>query len=148
MSSKDSLTVEFSKKPPPIAELARFFQDVGWISDKKFIKKALPVKPHPLLVTIWIRLLHQGMPIGMARLYLPPPNQVNAPAFIGDVIIYSKYQGQGYGRQLISLIEKYCRRNVVNTLVIEPNPNSLLFWKSIGFFAKSSSENLLFKSIF
>ena len=148
MISKDSLTIEFSKKPPSIAELTRFFQDVGWVSDKQFIKKALPIKPHPLLVTIWVRLLQHGMPIGMARLYLPPPNQVNAPAFIGDVIINSKYQGQGYGRELISLIEKYCRKNGVNALVIESNSNSLAFWKSIGFFAKNSFENLLFKSIF
>jgi predicted GNAT family N-acyltransferase len=147
MQTKHGLEVQFSQETPPIAELKRFFEDVGWESSEAFIKEAIPHKPHSLLTTVWVRLNQNGKPIGMARLYLPPKSPANAPAFIGDVIIDTQNQGQGYGIHLVNAIEAHCQERGVQLLVIEPNAHSKGFWRSIGFTPRESMQGLLFKDI-
>ena len=147
MHTADDVIVQFSAETPPIAELKHFFENVGWQSSEEFIKEAIPLKPHSLLTTIWVHLKQNGNPIGMARLYLPPKNPPNAPAFIGDVIIETQHQGQGYGIHLVNAIEAYCQEKGVQLLVIEPNANSEGFWRAIGFTSKESMQGLLFKEI-
>jgi RimJ/RimL family protein N-acetyltransferase len=144
---KDGLDVQFSQETPPIAELKRFFEGVGWQSSEAFIKEAIPFKPHSLLTTVWVRLNQNGNPVGMARLYLPPKSPVNAPAFIGDVIIGTQHQGKGYGIQLVNAIEAHCQEKGVQLLVIEPNANSEGFWRTIGFTPRESMQGLLFKDV-
>ena len=147
MHMKDGLDVQFSQETPPIAELKRFFEGVGWQSSEAFIKEAIPFKPHSLLTTVWVRLNQNGNPVGMARLYLPPKSPVNAPAFIGDVIIETQHQGKGYGIQLVNAIEAHCQEKDVQLLVIEPNTQSEGFWKGMGFSPKEPIQGLLFKEI-
>ena len=147
MSIGSDVIVQFSVKTPPIAELKHFFEDVGWQSSEVFIKEAIPFKPHSLLTTVWVRLNQNGKSIGMARLYLPPKSPPNAPAFIGDVIIETQHQGQGYGIHLANAIEAHCQEKGVQLLVIEPNAHSEGFWRSIGFTPKESMQGLLFKDV-
>lgn len=147
MQTKDGLAVQFSLDTPPIGELKHFFEDVGWQSSEAFIKEAIPFKPHSLLTTVWVRLNQNGKPIGMARLYLPPKSPANAPAFIGDVIIGTEHQGQGYGIHLVNAIEAHCKENGVQLLVIEPNAQSEGFWKGIGFSSREPIQGLLFRDI-
>lgn len=147
MHTAGDVVVQFSKETPPIEELKHFFEDVGWQSSEAFIKEAITLKPHALLTTIWVRLNQNGNSIGMARLYLPPKNPPNAPAFIGDVIIHTQYQGQGYGLHLVEAIEAHCKEKGIQLLVIEPNTDSKDFWKSIGFAPRESMPGLLFRAI-
>lgn len=140
-------SVQFSVETPPIAELKHFFEDVGWQSSEAFIKEAISRKPHSLLTTIWVRLNQNDFPIGMARLYLPPKKLLDAPAFIGDVIIRKQYQGMGNGIHLINSIVAHCQKKGIQHLVIEPNVYSEGFWRSIGFAPRERVQGLLFKDI-
>jgi len=147
MHIASDVIVQFSAKIPPIAELKRFFECVGWQSSEAFIKEAIPYKPHSLLTTVWVRLNQNGKSIGMARLFLPPKRHLNAPAFIGDVIIDTYYQGKGYGLHLINAIVAHCQEKGVEILVVETNENSEGFWREIGFAPKEPMQGLLFREI-
>lgn len=147
MHTASQIDVHFSTEAPLLSVLKRFFEDVGWQSSDAFLKEAIPRKPHSLLTTVWVSLSQNTKPIGMARIYLPPKSADSAPAFIGDVIIDSLYQRQGFGNLLINAMEAHCKEQGVQLLVIEPTDNSENFWKRMGFKPQESIQGLLFKSI-
>jgi GNAT superfamily N-acetyltransferase len=147
MQAQDQVSVEFSSAPPPITQLKYFYQDAGWNASDEFIAQTIPFKPHPILETVWVCLAVGGSPVGMARVYLPPPVASNPPAFIADVVISQSSRGKGLGSLLLGKIEEHCKKRKILLLAIESSAQSNAFWARHGFSLKPPIPQVLFKSI-
>jgi len=76
-------------------------------------------------------VLYQGSDIvGYAHVQLWP----DARAAIRIIVVDEKFRKKGLGKTLLIACEKMIRENGVRVLQAEAHPDSLLFYKSLGYF--------------
>lgn len=142
-----NIEIQFSSELPPKSEIGKLFHEASWNSSNEFIDITTQYKPHPVLQTIWVRVLQEQSCIGLARLYLPPLSPANPPAFIADFVVGAHHRGQGIGSFLFTKIEAYCQEYGIKLLALESNDSSLLFWRARKFTPKEQFPGLLFKTL-
>lgn len=80
--------------------------------------------------------------IGYAAYY--KNNLKTKKAFLSMIVINSKYQGQGYGQQLIDYLFLDCKNSGMKTLSLEVNKynnKALKFYRKNNFVKESESKN-------
>lgn len=142
-----NIEIQFSSQLPLKSEIEQLFHEAGWNSSDEFIDITTQYKPHPVLQTIWVRVLQEQSCIGLARIYLPPASPANPPAFIADFVVGAHHRGQGIGSFLFTKIEAYCQEYGIKLLALEPNASSHPFWQAREFTPQDQFPDLLFKAV-
>ncbi|MGI5455834.1 GNAT family N-acetyltransferase [Streptomyces sp. CA-249302] len=78
----------------------------------------------------------EGRLVGVAITLAHHPDPVDPDPWIGLLMVDAEVQGQGYGRQLASLVEEEFRaagRDAVRLAVLEDNHRALAFWTTLGY---------------
>jgi GNAT superfamily N-acetyltransferase len=91
----------------------------------------------------WVSVEANGKQIGIARLELAPPEF----CFVSELIISSKFRGQGIGHWFMIRIEQYCLGLGIRRLLLEAGDGTESFYKSQSFVADPYLPNLLKKDI-
>ena len=143
-----TLLAEFSVTPPSNETFMRIFQglDLGGAQDA--LSLANQSNPHPSLVPVWGMLLEDGQAVGLATLYLPPPQSLEvAPAFIGNIVIAQSSQGKDMESYLLSQVEQWCAKQHVHLLAIQVLEDASPFFVSKGFKQGKEGSPIFFKNI-
>ena len=148
MFNLSQCAISFVSKAPPPNVLSQFFQAPSDTSEISFLKQIVAYRPHPVLKPVWAKLEHDGKPIGLATMYLPPKQALTeAPVFVGNFVIDKRWRGQGLGHFLLQHIIDYCKAQKCSRLSLEFTAHSLEFWRANGFEGSAAFPQLLFKSI-
>lgn len=91
----------------------------------------------------WVSVEAKGKQIGVARLELAPPEF----CFVSELIISSKFRGQGIGHWFMTRIEQYCLAQGIRRLLLEAREGTDAFYKSQSFMADPHLPHLLKKEI-
>lgn len=91
----------------------------------------------------WVSVEANGKQLGVARLELAPPEF----CFVSELIISSKFRGQGIGRWFLTRIEQYCLAQGIRRLLLEAGKGTESFYKSQAFVADPHLPHLLKKEI-
>src|SRR3954464_13493182 len=73
----------------------------------------------------WVSVEANGKQIGIARLELAPPEF----CFVSELIISSKFRGQGIGHWFMTRIEQYCLGQGIRRLLLEAGDGTETFYK-------------------
>ena len=91
----------------------------------------------------WVSVEASGKQIGVARLELAPPEF----CFVSELIISSKFRGQGIGHWFMTRIEQYCLAAGIRRLLLEAGEGTDSFYKSQSFVADPHLPHMLKKDI-
>jgi N-acetylglutamate synthase-like GNAT family acetyltransferase len=91
----------------------------------------------------WVSVEHNKKQIGVARLELAPPEF----CYVSELIISSKFRGQGIGHWFMTRIEQYCLGLGIRRLLLEAGDGTDAFYKSQAFVADPLVPNMLKKEI-
>jgi GNAT superfamily N-acetyltransferase len=91
----------------------------------------------------WVCVEANGKQIGIARLELAPPEF----CFVSELIISSKFRGQGAGQWFMSRIEQYCLAQGIRRLLLEAGDGTESFYKSQSFVNDPLMPSLMRKEI-
>jgi N-acetylglutamate synthase-like GNAT family acetyltransferase len=91
----------------------------------------------------WVSVEANGKQIGVARLELAPPEF----CFVSELIISSKFRGQGVGHWFMTRIEQYCLGLGIRRLLLEAGNGTESFYKSQSFVSDPYLPNVLKKEI-
>jgi N-acetylglutamate synthase-like GNAT family acetyltransferase len=91
----------------------------------------------------WVSVEANGKQIGVARLELAPPEF----CFVSELIISSKFRGQGIGHWFMTRIEQYCMGQGIRRLLLEAREGTGSFYKSQAFLSDPRLPHLLKKDI-
>jgi N-acetylglutamate synthase-like GNAT family acetyltransferase len=91
----------------------------------------------------WVSVEAKGKQIGVARLELAPPEF----CFVSELIISSKFRGQGIGHWFMTRIEQYCLAQGIRRLLLEAGEGTESFYKSQSFISDPHLPHLLKKEI-
>lgn len=91
----------------------------------------------------WVSVEHKKKQIGIARLELAPPEF----CYVSELIISSKFRGQGIGHWFMTRIEQYCLGLGIRRLLLEAGDGTDAFYKSQAFVADPLVPNMLKKEI-
>jgi N-acetylglutamate synthase-like GNAT family acetyltransferase len=148
MAFMHQLHIQFYKKPLPDKTIERFFQEAGWPHESETLKAAKNHLPHPELSPLWVTLRHDQEVIGMATLYIPNENKRTlAPALLANFVITSSKRRQQIGTYFFHKIEQFCQTLGARTLILTTEPDSLHFWKSMGFLSSVTTPQIYSKAI-
>jgi GNAT superfamily N-acetyltransferase len=132
----------FRPLPAPLGAkvLKAFRKDAGWTDvDNSALNGAL----NPGSQVQWATVESSSKTIGIARLELAPPQF----CYVSDLIILSKYRGQGVGEWLINNIERYCLGLGIPRMLLRPLENNKGFYEKLHFVADPRVEGFLKKEI-
>ena len=91
----------------------------------------------------WVSVEHNKKQIGIARLELAPPEF----CYVSELVINSKYRGQGIGHWFMTRIEQYCLGLGIRRLLLEAGDGTDSFYKSQAFVADPLVPQMLKKEI-
>jgi GNAT superfamily N-acetyltransferase len=91
----------------------------------------------------WVSVEHNRKQIGVARLELAPPEF----CYVSELIISSKFRGQGIGHWFMTRIEQYCLGQGIRRLLLEAGDGTEAFYKSQAFVADPLVPHMLKKEI-
>ena len=141
-----NLLVDFSLDPPSKILMAKILQGVGWDSEDAAVNTMVAHRPHPSLTSLWATLLQGGVMVGMATLYLPPPESlVNAPVFIGNFVVDGSTQHIGLGSFMLARIEEWCKQMQVRQLALQTIETSTPFFMAKGFVRHNPQSGIFIK---
>lgn len=92
----------------------------------------------------WVSVEANGKQIGVARLELAPPEF----CFVSELIISSKFRGQGIGHWFMTRIEQYCLGLGIRRLLLEAGDGTDAFYKSQSFMPDPHMPSVLKKDIY
>jgi GNAT superfamily N-acetyltransferase len=123
------LTSQLTFRPlaaaPTLKALLSFQRDAGWSVSKKAVADNL-TKTNRVQ---WVSVELDKVRIGMAKLELAPPEF----CYITDLVIKSKFRGQGVGRWFLHNIEDMCHALGIKRMILVPEPASLPFYQRLSF---------------
>jgi GNAT superfamily N-acetyltransferase len=91
----------------------------------------------------WVSVEVKNKQIGIARLELAPPQF----CFVTDLIVLSKFRGQGVGSWFLGKIEQYCLGVGIRRLLLEAAEGTDAFYASQGFAIDPLVPTLLKKDL-
>ena len=133
-----SLQFHILSQPLTAKTLAAFRKDAGW---KTHIQERTLYDPDAHVR--WACVETGQRRIGIVRLELAPPEF----CYLGDLIIHSKFRGQGVGHWFIQRIEQYCRTLGIKRLVLHPEQGTEDFYARLSFVADPFSPHFVKKDI-
>jgi len=102
-----------------------------------------PTAQHARGKVQWVSVEANGKQIGVARLELAPPEF----CFVSELIISSKFRGQGIGHWFMTRIEQYCLAAGIRRLLLEAGEGTESFYRSQSFVADPRLPHMLKKDI-
>jgi ribosomal protein S18 acetylase RimI-like enzyme len=132
----------FRPLPAPLVAkvLKTFRKDAGWSDeDNTALDRAL----NPGSQLQWATVDSSSKTIGIVRLELAPPQF----CYVSNLIILSKYRGQGVGQWLINNIERYCQGLGIPRMLLQPLENNRGFYEKLHFVADPYVAGFLKKEI-
>lgn len=120
--------------------LLDYYKDAGW---KNFDLSRRTEPERPMARVQWVSVLCDGKQAGVARLEMAAPEF----CFVSDLIISTKYRGQGMGRWLLSHIEQYCASFGIRRLFLVPMAGTRNFYTSQAFADDPLVPDMLRKDI-
>ncbi|MBV8125788.1 MAG: GNAT family N-acetyltransferase [Paucibacter sp.] len=133
-----SLQFHILPEPPTAKMLTAFRKDAGWsISINEGTL-------HDLKANVqWAAVESGQRRLGIVRLELAPPEF----CYVGDLIINSKFRGQGIGQWFIQRIEQYCRTVGIKRMMLQPEHGTEDFYARLSFTRDPYVPNFLRKDI-
>ena len=134
------LNLQFHILPEPLTAkaLANFRKDAGW---------NIPIRENTLLdpnaLVRWACVEMGQRRLGIVRLELAPPEF----CYVGDLIIHSKFRGQGIGHWFIQHIEQYCRTVGIKRMVLQPHAGTESFYTEQNFIPDPRVPSFLKKDV-
>jgi GNAT superfamily N-acetyltransferase len=125
-------------EPPTAKALASFRKDAGW---NTAIREGTLFDPKALVR--WASVEMGQRRLGIVRLELAPPEF----CYVGDLIINSKFRGQGVGHWFIQHIEQYCRTLGIKRMVLNAHPGTEAFYAALAFVPDPNAPNFLKKDV-
>jgi len=124
-SFEERLSFRLLTEPPTIKALQKFQEDAGWSISRKDREKAVDERAR----IQWVSVEMEQVKVAIARLELAPPEF----CYVADVVVKSKFRGQGVGRWFIANIERFCAQAGIRRLTLIPDPDSQPFYQALGF---------------
>ncbi|MBV8634234.1 MAG: GNAT family N-acetyltransferase [Burkholderiaceae bacterium] len=124
-SFEERLSFRLLTEPPTLKALQKFQEDAGWSISRKDREKQLGQQPR----IQWVSVEMDQVKVAIARLELAPPEF----CYVADLIVKSKFRGQGVGRWFIAGIERFCAPLGIRRLTLVPEAGSLPFYEALGF---------------
>jgi GNAT superfamily N-acetyltransferase len=125
-------------EPPTAKALANFRKDAGWTTAIR-----ANTLSDPNAHVRWACVESGQRRIGIVRLELAPPEF----CYLGDLIIHSKFRGQGAGPWFIQRIEQYCRTLGIRRMVLEAHPGTEEFYAGLDFLPDPRVPHFLKKDV-
>ena len=127
-SFEERLSFRPLTEPPTLKALQKFQEDAGWSISRR--DREIQLNPHldQRRCIQWVALEMGQVRVAIAQLELAPPEF----CYIADLIVKSKFRGQGVGRWFIAGIERYCARLAIRRLTLVPEDGSLPFYEALG----------------
>jgi len=134
------LNLQFHVLPEPLTAkaLANFRKDAGWdiaIREGTLFDPKAHVR--------WACVETGQRRLGIVRLELAPPEF----CYVGDLIIHSKFRGQGIGPWFIQHIEQYCRTLGIKRMVLQPHAGTEKFYARLNFVSDPQAPRFLKKDV-
>ncbi len=143
-----TLKVEFSITPPSKEIFNQIFERIDFDVPQDVSNLASKSSPHPSLVPVWALLTEDVKTVGLATIYLPPPQSLElAPVFIGNMAIEKKSQGKGLESFLLTQLVGWCQQKQIRLLTAQPSDEIMPFFLSQGFAPGEKLSSILFKAI-
>lgn len=124
-SFEERLSFRLLPEPPTLKALQKFQQDAGWSISRKDQEKTLDERKR----IQWVSVEMDQVKVAIARLELAPPEF----CYVADLIVKSKFRGQGVGRWFIGGIERFCGPLGIKRLTLVPEAGSQPFYEALGF---------------
>jgi len=131
---------------PTTKSLLAFQKDAGWsVTAKKIeaIRQANDLIPNTNKRIQWVSVELDKVKIGIAKLELAQPEF----CYISDLVIKSKYRGQGVGRWMFRHIEDMCNALSIKRVLLRPEPHNIGFYESLSFATDPFVPGVLRKDI-
>jgi|GEM_PF-862532 len=131
---------------PTKKSLLAFQRDAGWsVSAKSVEAILLPSDSNPTVNKRiqWVSVELDKVKIGIARLELAQPEF----CYISDLVIKSKYRGQGVGRWMLRHIEDICNALAIKRVLLKPESRNIAFYESLSFAADPFVPGMLRKDL-
>lgn len=134
------LNLQFRILPEPLTAkaLTSFRKDAGW--DSPILEGTLV---DPKAMVRWACVETGQRRLGIVRLELAPPEF----CYVGDLIIHSKFRGQGIGHWFIQHIEQYCRTLGIKRMMLHPHAGTEKFYAGLDFVPDARVPNFLKKDV-
>src|SRR5471032_1372222 len=131
---------------PTTKSLLAFQKDAGCsVTAKKIeaIRQANDLIPNTNKRIQWVSVELDKVKIGIAKLELAQPEF----CYISDLVIKSKYRGQGVGRWMFRHIEDMCNALSIKRVLLRPEPHNIGFYESLSFATDPFVPGVLRKDI-
>jgi GNAT superfamily N-acetyltransferase len=133
-----ALTFEILPQAPSSKVLQTWRKDAGW----KAPVQANTLK-HPNAIIHWARVMAGKHQAGIVRLELAPPEF----CYVGDLIIASKFRGEGIGSWFLLAIEQYAGNLGIKRLVLQPEAGTEGFYAARQFVSDPFVPSFLKKDL-
>jgi len=124
-SFEERLSFRPLNEPPTLKALQKFQEDAGWSISRKAREKEIDERRR----IQWVSVEMDQVKVAIARLELAPPEF----CYVADLIVKSKFRGQGVGRWFMFNIERFCAPLGIRRLTLVPESGSLPFYEALGF---------------
>lgn len=124
-SFEERLSFRPLTEPPTLKALQKFQEDAGWSISRKAREKQLDERRR----IQWVSVEMDQVKVAIGRLELAPPEF----CYVADLIVKSKFRGQGVGRWFVFNIERFCSQLGIRRLTLVPESGSVPFYEAIGF---------------
>jgi GNAT superfamily N-acetyltransferase len=140
--------IHFSIVPPGMEALKNIFKSVEWDTSTENLRAIIIQRPHPSMTSLWLTMMRNGFLVGVATLYLPPPQALAiAPVFIGNFVIQGDSHRVGLGSLMLEEIERWCEQMQVRQLALQTVEASTPFFMAKGFIRNPDHPDVYMKTI-
>lgn len=112
----------------PVESIVALYKDAGWWKESRRARKAIPAMIRNSFRFL-IAKTAAGEIVGMGRAI----SDRVSDAYIQDVTVLKAWRGRGIGREIVSRLTSFCRKQGLEWIGLVAEPSTSVFYKGLGF---------------